>query len=77
MVTPPETLRWGITSVSDRNVIMWRDCQPWLFRTRREAREARDQEYGYIRHRPDLRAAPHRWRLPDVVRVKVSIRRVS
>lgn len=44
-----------------------------LFRTRAEAREWRDERYGYIRKRKDLLKAPHFWKIPRVVRVRVSI----
>jgi len=46
---------------------------PTLFRTRREALEWRDEKYGYIRQREDLRSEPHGWRLPSVMRVRVTI----
>jgi hypothetical protein len=42
-----------------------------LFRTRREAREYIERRYGYIRHRPDLRAQPHGWHMPTAVPVRV------
>jgi len=42
-----------------------------LFRTREKAREYRDERFGYIRNRPDLRKEPHGWRLPQPVKVKV------
>ena len=48
--------------------------RPLLFDTRREAREWATGNYGYIRSRPDLRAAPHFWRMPQAVRVTVTIR---
>lgn len=44
---------------------------PAVFRTRRECREFIEQEYGYIRTRPDLRAEPHCWRIPTAVKVKI------
>ena len=45
---------------------------PLLFRTRREARAYRNERWGYIRTRKDLRTEPHGWLLPKVVRVSVS-----
>lgn len=48
-------------------------CRTRLFETRREAREHIDQEFGYIRHRADLRGPPHNWRMPQVVRVIITI----
>lgn len=44
---------------------------PALFRTRAECRAWIASRYGYIAHRPDLRAEPHGWRVPRAVRVKV------
>jgi hypothetical protein len=41
------------------------------FRTRRACRDWIEQEYGYIRTRPDLRREPHCWRVPRAVKVKV------
>ena len=53
--------------------ILYENCLPMLFHTRREAREYINKKYGYIRTRPDLRAEPHGWRLPTAVKVKVEI----
>ena len=44
-----------------------------LFRTRREAREAIEEKYGYLRNRPDLKKPPFGWRMPKAVRVKANI----
>lgn len=43
------------------------------FKTREEAREYNEAIYGYIRHRPDLKAEPFGWHMPRVVRVRVVI----
>jgi hypothetical protein len=48
-----------------------------LFETRKEAREYRDAQYGYIKDRPDLKAQPHAWKLPSVVRVRMTVERVD
>jgi len=48
--------------------------QPKLFSTRRAAREWIKSNYGYIRERPDLRAAPHFWNVPIAVKVIVTIK---
>jgi hypothetical protein len=42
-----------------------------LFRTRREASTWAHEKYGYIKTRSDLRAEPHCWRVPRVVRVQI------
>ena len=54
-----------------KHIINKDDFLPALFRTRREAREFIDQEYGYIRTRRDLREEPHGWKIPIPVRVKI------
>ena len=40
-----------------------------LFATRDEARRFNKNKYGYIKERGDLRAEPHGWKMPKVVRV--------
>jgi len=52
--------------------LIFRNCLPVLFVTRREAREWIDKEYGDIRTRRDLREEPHGWRMPKPVRVKIA-----
>lgn len=44
-----------------------------LFETRREALDYVETKYGYQRSRPGLRAEPHGWRMPKVVRVRVTV----
>lgn len=56
--------------------IMWHDCKPLLFRTRKEARIWIDEHYGYIKDRYDLRSAPHHWRLPKPVKVEVIFKEI-
>lgn len=81
--TPSWPRRWGLKWISEnrldgrREYILWNAGQRFLFRTRQEAREARDIKYGYIRNRPDLKAEPHGWRLPQVVKVEVIVREVT
>lgn len=75
---------WGILECSDNRLDGkrewlsndWRSravVRTWLFSTRQEARTIRDREFGYIKNRPDLRAEPHGWKMPKVVKVKVTI----
>jgi len=48
---------------------------PWLiFRTRAEARAYREDRYGYLRDRPDLKLEPFGWKMPKVIKVIVSIK---
>jgi hypothetical protein len=49
---------------------------PVLFSSRALAREWIEDHYGYIKQRRDLRAEPHRWRMPQPVRVTVRLERV-
>lgn len=43
------------------------------FRTREEARRYVKQHYSYIKWRADLRAEPHGWKMPQVVKVTVTV----
>ena len=67
-------LRWAVEFRSDCTHFVFRNCNPLLFRTRREARQFAKDEYGYIADRPDLRKPPFNWKTARVVRVSVSIR---
>lgn len=44
-----------------------------VFRTRAEARKHIEEKFGYMRDRLDLKQAPHGWRMPIPVRIKVSV----
>lgn len=60
----------------DQRYLMWDHelGQPFhydLFRTRRECRAYIERHHGYLRTRPDLRAEPFGWRMPQAVRVTV------
>jgi hypothetical protein len=48
-----------------------------LFATRGEARAFIGEHFGYIRKRPDLRAAPHKWTMPRAVQVEVVLKEIS
>ena len=56
---------WKLTF--DTHLTGW----PQLFRTRRECRAWIEEHHGYIRNRPDLKAAPHYWRMPRAVMVSI------
>lgn len=43
------------------------------FRTRRQARDHVKMHYSYIKDRKDLREEPHGWRMPQVVKVSVTV----
>lgn len=65
---------WGARWRTAHGVEHWLwivPTQPALFTTRRAALEWIAGTYGYIRERPDLRSAPHFWRMPKPARVRV------
>jgi len=80
---PESILRWAVQWRSRNRMdgesrhFIWENGKPLLFRTQREARERIKAEWGYIAHRPDLRAEPHGWRLPRAVRVRVILAPVA
>ncbi len=71
--------RWGLLwhSKNRKNgvseCIIYRNCVPALFVTRREARNYAKRRYGYIKTRTDLRGEPWGWRMPRPVRLTVSV----
>ena len=71
--------RWAVEWRSDNRLdgrtrhFMWDGVVPFLFRTRREAREHITERYGYIKDRPDLRREPCGWKMPRPVRILVSL----
>lgn len=76
--------QWGIQWRSENELdgkvehLMWDyGTTPLLFKTRREARAYCKETYGYIRHRPDLRAEPHGWKPARVVKVRIDWRIVK
>ena len=56
--------------------VIFDDCTPRLFGTRREAREWIEEKYGYIKVRRDLRVAPNRWRFPRTAKAVISIKTI-
>ena len=46
---------------------------PALFVTRAQARQYAEKRYSYIKTRKDLRAEPHCWRMPQPIRVVISV----
>ncbi len=71
----PWALKWRSENRLDGKYeyIMW---QWWtgggLYKTRQEARAALKKEWGYLQNRPDLQREPHGWKMPKVVKVKMS-----
>ncbi len=75
----PVVKRWGVLwrQVNGLNgtysQVMWDRGIPLLFHTRQEARAWARTNYGYVAKRPDLRRYPHGWRMPQAVRVGVTV----
>ena len=81
-IRPTQPCRWAVLWHSDAfdgcsRYFLWNGTQPWLFRTRREARTHIREKFGYIRERPDLRGQPHGWHVPQAVRVEVALIRTA
>lgn len=72
-MTPP--IRWALEWRGNETHIMWSDCMPLLFKTRKAAREYAAEHFGYIPKRADLRKPPHNWRMPRAIRVAVQLER--
>lgn len=77
--TSPPAVRWGLEWRSSnkldgpRRFLMMRNLVPVLFKTRRQARAFRDEQYGYIAKRVDLRREPFGWCSPKVVRIECRV----
>ena len=75
--------RWGVEwhsvsqLVGDDRHIIWNDCSPLWFWTRKEARAYIKERYGYIAGRPDLRAEPHGWKMPRAVKIRITVERCA
>ena len=74
----PAPTRWAVQWMCPKpEYILWRQCLPLLFRSRRDARVWIEENYGYIKTRADLRSIPHNWRLPRAVKVAVILRPIG
>lgn len=68
---------WGLLWHAENRLgvtkhVVYDHALPALFHTRREARAFAESKYGYIRERPDLRAEPHGWHMPQAIRVVIT-----
>lgn len=75
MRKPSHTV-WGVVWLNKDGTpahLIHYNLLPILFKTRKQARLWIEDNYGYIRHRPDLKREPHRWRVPQAVRVRVAM----
>ena len=69
-----DDIRWAVAwsrGVPVERVIVWSELRPLVFLTRREAKEWIESNYGYMRVRKDLYMAPHYWRMPSPVKIRI------
>ena len=80
-----KTKLWGVLWISENKLdgvtrhlvlscckpVLFTTRAPVLFTTRAQARRYIEENYGYIRKRPDLRREPHGWKMPVPVKVTV------
>lgn len=71
---------WGIL-IRARNKLdgytehlMYENTKPVIFKTRREAQIFAKERFGYVKNRPDLKAEPHGWLPPKVLKVELEFR---
>jgi len=69
------TIRWALRwrSKNDTEYIIFENCLPKFFLTRKAARHYANEKYGYIKTRKDLRQEPHWWRFPRAIKVRIKI----
>ena len=48
-----------------------------IYKTRKQAREVMEMQWGYIKTRPDLQREPFGWKAPTVRRVTVTVKEQS
>lgn len=56
-----------------RKHIIFENCLPVMFVTKREIKAYIKEKYGYIATRKDLRVEPHCWRVPKPIKLKISV----
>jgi hypothetical protein len=61
----------------DATIAARRGTTIMFFKSRAAARAYRDERYGYIKTRRDLRRYPHDWRLPRVVRATLEVKEIN
>jgi hypothetical protein len=68
-------LKWKSHSkvTGHQEYIVWLNEKPLIFKTRGEARNFRIKNYGYIVEREDLRKEPFGWKMPKVIRVRLTM----
>ncbi len=56
--------------------IFLRGYRIMVLETREEARMYKQKHFGYIAKRPDLKAEPHGWKSPEIVKVDVAVNEI-
>lgn len=69
MVKTASLRKWGLLWEGVSPHLFWENGILLMFPTRRAARAYAQQHDGYIKYRPDLRQAPHVWRMPRPVKL--------
>jgi len=73
-------LLWSDRSFSRKIVgkhFEFENCLPKFFNRRKEARDYVKEKYGYMKERKDLRTYPHFWRMPNIVKVHITIEEIK
>jgi len=63
---------WGLKWRSKNKLSGLNEYVTGVYPTRSIARREREMRFGYIRTRPDLQSEPHGWKVPAVVRLKIT-----
>lgn len=67
---------WGLLWASKTKLdglqqhLIYEECYPKFFHTRKESRKYSQEKFGYIKTRKDLREEPHGWKMPIPVKIK-------
>lgn len=52
-----------------------RDARPVVFHTRKETHAYIRQAFGYLKRQPNLRREPYGWRMPQPIKVRMTVER--
>jgi hypothetical protein len=65
------------SALSGRHEYLMCSRNTGVFKTRGAARAYAKKKYGYIAERPDLQQEPHGWKMPRVVKVRMTVETVE
>ena len=71
-------IKWNLKNKLDgvTGYFMFSDYKILQFFTKREAKQWVKENYSYIATRKDLRQEPFGWRMPKVIKIKITISEV-